>query len=42
MFSLSVMRCIGSCGLAPAMTINGKVYKQVSPNQVQRILGRLK
>jgi len=42
MFSLSVMRCIGSCGLAPAMTINSKVYKQVSPNQVQRILGRLK
>jgi NADH:ubiquinone oxidoreductase subunit E len=41
-FSLSVMRCIGSCGLAPAMTINGKVYKQVSPNHIQRILGMLK
>jgi NADH:ubiquinone oxidoreductase subunit E len=41
-FSLSVMRCIGSCGLAPAMTINGKVYKQVSPSKIQRILGMLK
>jgi NADH:ubiquinone oxidoreductase subunit E len=41
-FSLSVMRCIGSCGLAPAMTINNKVYKQVSPNKIQRILGMLK
>lgn len=41
-FSLSVMRCIGACGLAPAMTINGKVYKQVNPNKIQRILGMLK
>jgi len=41
-FSLSVMRCIGACGLAPAMTINNKVYKQVSPNKIQRILGMLK
>ncbi len=41
-FSLSVMRCIGACGLAPAMTINSKVYKQVNPNKIQRILGMLK
>lgn len=41
-FSLSVMRCIGACGLAPAMTINNKVYKQVNPNRIQRILGMLK
>jgi len=42
MFSLSVMRCMGACGLAPAMTINSKVYKQVSSNKIQRILGMLK
>lgn len=42
MFSLSVMRCIGACGLAPAMSINGRVYKQVSPNKIQGILGMLK
>jgi NADH:ubiquinone oxidoreductase subunit E len=41
-YSLNVMRCIGSCGLAPAMTINGKVYKQVNPNRIKRILGTLK
>ena len=41
-FSLSVMRCIGACGLAPAMTINNKVYKQVNPNKIPRILGLLK
>jgi NADH:ubiquinone oxidoreductase subunit E len=28
-FSLQVMRCIGACGLAPAISINGKVYKRV-------------
>jgi NADH:ubiquinone oxidoreductase subunit E len=42
MFSLEVMRCIGACGLAPAMTVNSKVYKQVNPNKIQRILGMLK
>jgi NADH:ubiquinone oxidoreductase subunit E len=41
-FSLTVMRCIGACGLAPAMTINNKVYKQVNPNKIQLILGMLK
>lgn len=37
-FTLEVMRCIGACGLAPAMTINGKVYKQVNPDKLQEIL----
>jgi len=41
-FSLQVMRCIGACGLAPAMLVNKKVYKQVNPNKVQTILGMLK
>jgi NADH:ubiquinone oxidoreductase subunit E len=41
-FSLQVMRCIGACGLAPAMSVNNKVYKQVNPNKVQAILGMLK
>jgi NADH:ubiquinone oxidoreductase subunit E len=41
-FSLQVMRCIGACGLAPAMSVNKKVYKQVNPNKVQNILGMLK
>ena len=37
-FTLEVMRCIGACGLAPAMTINDKVYKQVNPDKLQSIL----
>jgi NADH:ubiquinone oxidoreductase subunit E len=41
-FSLEVMRCIGACGLAPAMNINGKTYKQVNPNKLQGILSKYK
>lgn len=37
-FTLEVMRCIGACGLAPAMTINDRVYKQVNPDKLQTIL----
>ncbi len=37
-FSLEVMRCIGACGLAPAITINNKVYKQVNPDKLEGIL----
>jgi NADH:ubiquinone oxidoreductase subunit E len=41
-YSLEVMRCIGACGLAPAMTINGKVFKQVNPNKLQKIMSQYK
>ena len=37
-FTLEVMRCIGACGLAPAMSINDKVYKQVNPDKLRSIL----
>lgn len=37
-FTLEVMRCIGACGLAPAITINEKVYKQVNPDKLQNII----
>lgn len=31
-------RCLGCCGLAPAMTINGEVYGKMKPEDVDRIL----
>lgn len=40
-FSLEVMRCIGACGLAPAMTINDVVYKQVNPDKLKNMLKKL-
>lgn len=38
LFTLEVMRCIGACGLAPAISINDKVYKQVNPDKLKSIL----
>lgn len=39
-FSLNVMRCIGACGLAPAIAINGTIYKQVNPDKLSLILAQ--
>jgi len=39
-FSLEIMRCIGACGLAPAISIDDKVYKRVNPNKLRHILGK--
>lgn len=39
-FTLEVMRCIGACGLAPAITINDKVYKQVNPDKLRSIINQ--
>jgi len=37
-FSLEVKRCIGSCSLAPAVSIDNVVHKRVNPNKIQDIL----
>jgi NADH:ubiquinone oxidoreductase subunit E len=37
-FSLEVKRCIGACGLAPAVSIDSVVHKRVNPNKIQDIL----
>ena len=37
-FTLEVARCIGACGLAPAMMIDDTVYKQVNPAKLGAIL----
>ena len=41
-WTLEVMRCIGACGLAPAITINDEVFKQVNPDKIQEILSKYK
>ncbi|HPT01462.1 MAG TPA: NAD(P)H-dependent oxidoreductase subunit E [Bacteroidales bacterium] len=37
-FSLSCLRCVGACGLAPVVMIGEKVYGRVSPDGVKSIL----
>ena len=41
-FTFEVARCIGACGLAPAMMIDGTVYKQVNVNRLDSILAKYK
>jgi NADH:ubiquinone oxidoreductase subunit E len=39
-FTFEVARCIGACGLAPAMMIDGVVYKQVNVNKLDSIISK--
>ena len=38
LFTLEALRCIGACGIAPALTINGKVYPKVAVADVAKIV----
>ncbi len=39
-FSLDDCRCLGACGLAPAMVINGDVYGRLTPDMIPEILAK--
>ena len=39
-FSLEATRCLGACGLAPVMTVNGEVYGRLVKNDVKDILAK--
>lgn len=38
LFTLDGLRCIGACGIAPAISINGKVYPKVKLSDVETII----
>ena len=38
LFTLDALRCIGACGIAPALSINGKVYPKVTLASVKNII----
>ena len=42
LFSISALRCVGACGLAPVMMINGKVYGKVTPAKAVEIVNEYK
>jgi NADH-quinone oxidoreductase subunit E/NADP-reducing hydrogenase subunit HndA len=41
MFTLDALRCIGACGIAPAVSINGKVYPKMDAAQVPGVINDL-
>jgi len=42
LFSVEPVRCIGCCGLAPVMSINGDVYGKLTKDQISSILDKYK
>ena len=42
LFTIDALRCIGACGIAPAVSINGKVYPKVEVKAVPGIINELR
>ncbi len=42
LFTIDALRCIGACGIAPVVSINGKVYPKVAVDAVPKIVEEYK
>ena len=42
LFSITALRCVGCCGLAPVMRVNGKVYAKVTPAKAREVVEEIK
>ncbi len=42
LFSIEVVACIGACGLAPVVCINGEFHAKVTSTSLKGIIGKLK
>ncbi|MBQ8940617.1 MAG: NAD(P)H-dependent oxidoreductase subunit E [Firmicutes bacterium] len=40
LFTIDALRCIGACGIAPAVSINGKVYPKMTVSQVTEVVAQ--
>lgn len=38
LFTVQTVSCLGACGLAPVMTVNEKVYGQLTPQMAEQIV----
>jgi len=38
LFTIDALRCIGACGIAPAVSINGTVYPKMTVDQVPEVI----
>ena len=39
-YTLEIVACIGACGLAPVMSVNGQVHGRLSPESLAEILAK--
>jgi len=42
LFTVETVACVGACGLAPVITVNGKVYSKVTPESVVNVIKSLR
>jgi NADH-quinone oxidoreductase subunit E len=40
-FTVETVACLGACSLAPALTVNDKVYPAMTPEKAEALLGEL-
>ncbi|MDR1931839.1 MAG: NAD(P)H-dependent oxidoreductase subunit E [Spirochaetales bacterium] len=40
LFSVEAVRCVGCCGLAPVLTVNGEVYGKLTKEQLPGIIAK--
>lgn len=41
-FTVETVSCLGACGLAPVITVNGKVYPAMTPEKADELLSELR
>lgn len=41
-FTIECLRCVGACGLAPVVVVDGRVYSRVTPDDVTGIINDYK
>ena len=42
MFTLETVACLGACGLAPVMTVDGEVHAKMSPTSALELLEKIR
>ncbi len=42
LFSIEVVACIGACGLAPVISVNGEFHAKVTPDSLRALVNKLR
>ena len=42
MFTVEIVSCLGACGLAPVLTVNGKVHGSMNAAKTKELLEEIK
>ena len=41
LFTVEIVNCLGACGLAPVIVVDGEVHGQATPEQVEKIIDEI-